>query len=38
VFVGNGEITMPLVLIDTSDEPLETSDGDILVVPASEVR
>ena len=38
VFVGNGEITMPLVLIDTNDEPLETSDGDILVVPTSEVR
>ena len=38
VFLGNGAITMPLVLIDTNDEPLETSDGDILVVPTSEIR
>ena len=38
VFLGNGEITMPLVLIDSNDNALETSEGEILVVPTSEVR
>ena len=38
VFLGNGAFTMPVVLADVNNVPLETSDGDILVVPTSEIR
>lgn len=38
VFLGNGAITMPLVLADNSNTPFETNDGDILVVPSEEIQ
>lgn len=38
VFLGNGAFTMPVVLADVNNVPFETSDGDILVVPTSEIR
>ena len=38
VFLGNGAFTMPVVLADVNNVPLETSDGDILVVPMEELQ
>ena len=38
VFLGNGAFTMPVVLADVNNVPLETSDGDILIVNTSEIR
>jgi hypothetical protein len=38
VFLGNGEITMPLVLADKDGVPFETAEGDILTVPTGTLR
>ena len=38
VFLGNGEITMPLVLADKDGVPFETAEGELLTVPTSTLR